>query len=71
LSARRLAAPAGINLFADPAVLNVDTPPRVFVVAGLAAISFGSFILRRARIAAERAAADADAIAHSALRQCH
>ena len=49
-----LAATAGINLFADPAALNADTPLWVFVLAGLAASSFGGFILRRTLIAAAR-----------------
>ena len=49
-----LAATAGINLFADPAALNADTPLWVFVLAGLAASGFGGFILRRTLIAAAR-----------------
>ena len=49
-----LAATAGINLFADPATLNQDTPLWVFALAGLAACAFGGFILRRTLIAAAR-----------------
>ena len=49
-----LAATAGINLFADPAALNQDTPLWVFALAGLAACAFGGFILRRTLISAAR-----------------
>jgi Protein of unknown function (DUF3592) len=49
-----LAATAGINLFADPAALNPDTPLWVFALAGLAACAFGGVILRRTLIAAAR-----------------
>jgi hypothetical protein len=49
-----LFATAGINLFADPAALNADTPLWVFALAGLAASGFGGFILRRTLIAAAR-----------------
>ena len=49
-----LAATAGVNLFADPAALNADTPLWVFTVAGVAACAFGGFILRRTLIASAR-----------------
>lgn len=49
-----LSATAGINLFADPAALNPDTPLWVFALAGLATSGFGGLILRRTLIAAAR-----------------
>jgi Co/Zn/Cd efflux system component len=49
-----IAATAGINLFADPAALNQDTPLWVFALAGLVACGFGGFILRRTLAAAAR-----------------
>lgn len=49
-----LAATAGINLFADPAALNTDTPLWVFALAGFACSGFGGFILRRTLVASAR-----------------
>ena len=49
-----LAATAGINLFADPAALNTDTPLWVFALAGLACSGFGGFILRYTVVAMRR-----------------
>jgi Co/Zn/Cd efflux system component len=49
-----LAATAGINLFADPAALNTDTPLWLFALAGLACCGFGAFILRRSVVAMRR-----------------
>jgi hypothetical protein len=49
-----LAATAGVNLFADPAAINQDTPLWVFFAAGLAASAFGGFILRRTLVASAR-----------------
>jgi Protein of unknown function (DUF3592) len=49
-----LAATAGINLFADPAALNTETPLWVFALAGLACSGFGGFIMRRTVVAMRR-----------------
>ena len=49
-----LAATAGINLFANPAALNQDTPLWVFALAGVAASAFGGFVLRRTLVASAR-----------------
>jgi hypothetical protein len=49
-----LAATAGINLFANPAALNRDTPLWVFALAGLAASAFGGIVLRRTLVASAR-----------------
>jgi len=48
-----LAATAGVNLFADPNQLD-GAPPWIFALAGVAAILFGGFILRRTLIASAR-----------------
>jgi len=48
-----LAATAGVNLFADPNQLD-GAPPWVFALAGVAAVLFGGFILRRTLVASAR-----------------
>ncbi len=50
-----LAATAGVNLFADHAALNPDMPLWLFALAGLAAGTFGAFILRRTLVTSARA----------------